>query len=222
MSKKLPSTQKYLDVAEIRDDVLVMKDGSLRAVLLTSSINFGLKSEEEQEAVVQSYVSFLNAIDFPLEIVIQSRRLNIDPYLESLETIEREQTNDLLRVQIADYRQFVTELISMGQIMSKKFFMIVPYRGEGVTVNKPKGFLERLQEVASPTAVIHLKEERFRSKLAALGSRADHVANGLTAMGLRVQQLNTQQLIEMLYMTYNPDLAEPQHLTDIRSLSVET
>ena len=222
MSKHLPSTQRYLDVAEIRDDVLIMKDGSLRTVLATSSINFGLKSEDEQNAVVQSYVSFLNALDSPLEIVIQSRRLNIDAYLGQLEQIEKEQTNDLLRLQISDYRQFIVELISIGQIMSKSFFVIIPYRGEGIEVNKPKGFTERIREVMSPTAVIRLKEDRLQSKLASLSQSADHIITGLTAMGLKAQQLNTQQLIEMLYTTYNPDVAEPQHLADVHSLNVET
>jgi len=219
--KKLPSTQKYLDIAEIRDDVLLMKDGSLRGVLLTSSINFGLKSESEQEAVVQSYISFLNSLDYALEIVIQSRRLNIDSYVESLEAIEREQTNDLLRVQIADYRQFITELISIGQIMTKQFFVVVPYRWSGTGTNKPKGFFERLREVSSPTAVIHLEEERFQEKRKELLQRVDHIVTGMTAMGLKVQQLNTQRLIELLYTTYNPDVAEPQHLADIKELNIE-
>ncbi len=222
MSKRLPSTQRYLDIAEIRDDVLLMKDSSLRAVLATSSINFGLKSEDEQNAVVQSYVSFLNALDFPLEIVIQSRRLNIDKYLGVLEQIEREQTNDLLRLQIADYRQFIVELISIGQIMSKSFFVTVPYSGEGATaLNQPKGFWSRIRDVASPTSVIRLKDDRFQAKRASLIQRVDHVLSGLSAMGLKVQQLNTQQLIEMLYTTYNPDVAEPQHLADVHSLNVE-
>jgi len=220
MSKRFPSTQKYLDVAEIRDDVLLMKDGSLRAVLLTSSINFGLKSEEEQNAVIQSYVSFLNALDSSLEIVIQSRRLNIDAYVESLGAIEREQTNDLLRVQIADYRQFITELISIGQIMTKTFFVVVPFQWKGPQ-NKPKGFFERLREVVSPTAMIRLEEERFQEKHKELLQRVDHIGTGLTAMGLKIQQLNTQRLIELLYTTYNPDVAEPQHLTDIKAMSIE-
>ncbi len=221
MSKKLPSTQKYLDIAEIRDDVMVLKDGSLRAVLLTSSINFGLKSESEQDAVVQSYIAFLNALDSALEIVIQSRRLNIDAYVESLGAIEREQTNDLLRIQIADYRQFITELISIGQIMTKSFYVIVPYRW-GSTQNKPKGFFERLREAASPTTQIRLEEERFQEKRKELLSRVDHIASGLSAMGLKIQQLNTQRLVELVYTTYNPDVAEPQHLADIKELSIET
>ena len=124
-AKKLPSLQRFLDIAEIKDDLVLMKDGSVRAVLIVSSVNFDLKSEEEQNAMVQSYVTFLNSLNFPIQVVIQSRPLNIDDYFTRLEAAEKEQTNELLRMQIADYRNFVSELLELEQIMSKRFYVLV-------------------------------------------------------------------------------------------------
>src|SRR3990167_1154544 len=110
---KKASTQKYLDISEIKEDTVVMKDGTLRSVLLISSINFALKSESEQNAIIAAYVNFLNTLDFPLQIVIQSRKLNIDGYLEKLKKSEKEQTNELLRMQIHDYREYVEQLMEL-------------------------------------------------------------------------------------------------------------
>src|SRR3989338_9425270 len=105
-----PSTQTHLPIAEIKDGAIILKDGTLRAVLMTSSINFALKSEDEQNALVSSYVSFLNSIDFPLQIAVQSRKLQVQPYIDQLLSQEKQQTNELLRVQTADYRAFIQEL----------------------------------------------------------------------------------------------------------------
>src|SRR3989344_107141 len=101
--KTSTSTQAYLDIAEIKDNAVILKDGSIRAVLLASSVNFALKSEDEQNAIIQGYISFLNSLDFPLQIVVQSRKLNIDQYLEDLKQKEQSQTNELLRTQISEY-----------------------------------------------------------------------------------------------------------------------
>ena len=106
-----PSTQRYLQIAEIRDDTIIMKDGGLRTVLLVSSINFALKSEDEQNAIISGYVSFLNSLDTPLQILIQSRKLDLDQYLEFLKQSEEQQANDLLKMQMSEYRQYVTELV---------------------------------------------------------------------------------------------------------------
>lgn len=104
-----------------------MRDSTMRAIIMVSSINFALKSEDEQDAIIGSYVSFLNNIDFPLQIVIQSRELNIDHYLDELKQKEREQTNELLKIQTAEYIQYIKELVAISQIMSKHFYVVVPY-----------------------------------------------------------------------------------------------
>jgi type IV secretory pathway VirB4 component len=218
MAKKHPTTQKYLEIAEVRNDVVVMKDGSLRAVLLVSSVNFSLKSEEEQNSLIAAYASFLNTLDFPLQIVIQSRRLNIDEYLLRLKNAEEEQTNDLLRVQIADYRDFVGELVKLGDIMTKKFYIVVPYNPLG---DLKKGFFARLKELFSPVMLIHFEEKKFFNRRAELMQRVSHITQGLLSMGLKAAQLNTYNLIQLYYETYNPQEALAQRLEEIDKLKLE-
>lgn len=213
------SAQRYLDIAEIRDDIVILKDGTLRAVLAVSSINFSLKSDEEQEGIVQAYVAFLNALDYPIQVVIQSRQLNIDAYLENLQKMEQEQVNDLLRLQIADYRSFVKELITIGQIMSKKFFVVVPYSS---VADAKRGFISRLRDALTPAHIIRVKEEKFFEHRKELENRVEQVMGGLTSMGLKADHLNTQKLIELYYSTYNPDVSEPEPLSKIEQMSVET
>ena len=215
---KRPSTQAHLPIAEIRDGVVIMKDGTLRTVLITSSINFSLKSEEEQNALISSYVGFLNSIDFPLQIVVQSRQLQIEPYLEKLIKLEQEQKNDLLRVQIADYRAFVNELVDIGQIMTKKFYIVVPY---DPLSNKKKSFWSRLGEVARPGKAIRIKDKLFQERKRELDLRVRHVTGGLSSMGLQIVPLDTQALIELYYTTYNPDISLNQQLQPIEKLQVE-
>ena len=217
-NKPRASTQQYVDIAEIRDDVIIMKDGTLRAVVLVGSINFALKSEDEQTATVQSYVSFLNSLDFPLQVVIQSRKLNIDNYLMRLRDNEKTQTNELLRNQIGDYRQFVKELVELGQIMSKRFFVVVPYNPGS---NKAKSFWERFQEVLSPARSVRFKEAQFRDRKRSLDLRLSLVMGGLGSMGLTVSQLDTQGMVELYYTVFNPDIFITEKMTDINELQVE-
>lgn len=218
-SKPANSTQRFLDIAEIRDDVVVMKDGTLRAVLLVSSINFSLKSQDEQAAIMSGYVSFLNSLDAPIQVVIQSRKLNIDDYLNRLKASEQEQGNDLLRAQIADYRQFIAELVELGEIMQKRFFIVVPYNP---ATNKRKGFFARMSEIISPLAAVRLKDERFRERKKELMIRVDAIRAGLNSMSISSIMLDTQGLIEMYYSSYNPIEAESQRLEDIGKLRIES
>lgn len=212
------STQQYLDIAEIKDGTVIMKDGTLRAVLLVSSINFALKSEDEQNAVIDSYVRFLNNLSFTLQIVIQSRELNIENYLNYLKGKEKEQTNKLLKMQTAEYVEYIKELTSLGQIMNKRFYVIVPY---DPTTDKHKGFYASFKEALRPASAIILKEKVFARYQEALDRRIDSVTGGLTSMGVAVQQLDTQELIELFYKTYNPDTAKSQHLADVTKLRID-
>lgn len=216
--KKIIPAQQHLLIAEIKNDTVVMKDGTLRAVLLVSSINFALKNEDEQNAIVAAYVSFLNAIDHPLQVVIQSRRLHIKPYLDSLLAAERQQGNELLRAQIADYRSFVAELVDLGQIMSKQFHVVVPF---DPLSNKKKNFWSRFSEVVHPAFTVKLKEERFLKRKYELDLRVRQIESGLLSMGLAVVRLDTQSLIELFYSTYNPDTALPQPLPPLSALQIE-
>ncbi|MBI4215226.1 MAG: hypothetical protein HY602_00695 [Parcubacteria group bacterium] len=219
MPAKFLSTQQFIPIAEIRDNIVVMRDGSLRAVLLTSSINFALKSEEEQNAAIGSYVSFLNSLSFPVQIVIQSRKLNIDEYLERLKKVEREQTNELLRMQTKEYREYIVQLVELGDIMSKKFYAVVPLIPAG---KRTKSFWERILETIQPAITVKLSEERFMERKKELMQRVDLVATGLSNMGLNVVMLNTQNLIELYYSSYNPKVSEHQKLGDINKLQVDT
>lgn len=218
MKNNTPSTQNYLDISEIRNGVVLLRDGTLRGVIMVSSVNFALKSEEEQEAMIQTYVSFLNYLDHPLQIVVQSRKLNIDKYLNELIEREKTQTNELLRMQTAEYHQFIKELIDLGEIMSKKFYLVVPY---SPGADKAKSFGQRLSAIFSPLSIIHLKEKKFQELKQDLDKRINTVLSGLTNMGLTAVQLDTQALIELYYNSYNPEVSEQQKLTNINDLRID-
>lgn len=218
--KKIPSTQVYLDIAQIRDDTLVLKNGGLRAVVLVSSINFALKSDEEQKATISSYVSFLNTLEYPIQIVIQSRPLSIEPYLKELADLEKEQTNELLRMQTKDYRNFVKELVSLAEIMTKRFYLVVPFDAVAAAM-RPRGFLARVATVLNPAKIVRIQEEEFAHAKKELADRVGALTAGLSGIGLRSIELSTQHLIELFYATYNPDLASVEALPDIAEMRVE-
>lgn len=218
VNRRALSTQRYLDILEIKDDVVVLKDGSVRAVVLVSSINFDLKSEEEQSAVISSYVQFLNSVDFIIQIVVQSRKLNIDAYLERLKEVEKAQTNELLRSQTTEYRQYIEELVQIADIMTKRFYVVVPY---SEISGKPKKFIGRLVDAFSPTNVIHLKQKKFEEFRTELFKRVEFVTDGLASAGLKSVPLDTQSLIELYYNTYNPETSSLEHLVELKKIQVE-
>ncbi|MEI7498432.1 MAG: hypothetical protein WCK11_04065 [Candidatus Falkowbacteria bacterium] len=217
IANKSKSTQHYLDIAEIRDNTVIMRDGTIRGVILVSSINFALKSEDEQNAIVSAYVSFLNNIDFPLQIVVQSRELDIEKYLKNLHQKEKEQTNELLKIQIGDYIQYINELISMGRIMNKRFYVIVPYNP---TSDRQKGFYSSMKELFKPANLIKIKREAFLQRRQNLTRRMDNVMSGLASIGLKTAELDTQSLVELYYNTYNPVASAHEKLADINKLQV--
>lgn len=223
-SKKLakakpgPPTQRYLDIAEIKEDVVVMKDGTLRAVLMVSSINFALKSREEQQATIQSYMQFLNGLEHPVQIVVQSRKMNIDRYIESLVEQEGKMSNDLLKAQIRDYRSFINDLVDLGEIMQKRFYVVVPF---DPATSKKTGFFYRLSSALSPASLVKLDRNKFKERKQSLMQRVSIIQGGLTGMGLKSAVLDTQSLIELYYTVYNPDIYDTEKLTDINQLRVE-
>lgn len=216
--KKLPSTRKYVDIVEIKDNAVVLKDGTLRAVILVSSINFALKSEDEQNAIVGAYMGFLNSLQYYIQLVIQSRKLDIEKYLKKLEVIEKEQTNDLLRTQIVGYRQYVSELIEMGDIMTKRFYIVIPY--DPIT-DKQKTFLTRAAEVFFSAKFVQLSQKKFQERKHELDQRVSHILSNLNSMGLNGIVLDTQSLIELYYNTYNPLTSQEERLVDAGMLRVE-
>ncbi len=213
-----PSSQKYIPFAEIRDNTVIMKDGHMRAVILVSSLNFALKSEDEQRGVIQGYVQFLNSLDFELQIVMQSRQLNIDKYLEKLDQLARQQDNELLRKQTGSYRSFIAKLVEDAKIMDKKFYVVVPYSPFS---NKKKNFWNRFNEVLFPSTIIKMNQEKFDDYTMELQRRIGRVQGGLQGVGLKTQQLDTQALIELYYNTYNPISKAQRRVEDITSMQVD-
>lgn len=213
-----PSTLRYLDIAGIRQDTVIMKDATLRAVIMVSSINFALKNDDEQNAIISAYVSFLNNINFPLQIVIQSRELNIEGYLNSLKLKEKEQTNELLKMQISEYMGYIKELISLSKIMNKRFYVVVPY---SPVSDKKKGFISRITETFSPTSLIRMKEDNFSQLRQELNRRVETVIAGLDSLGLNTIELDTQSLIELYYNTYNPVTSVNEKMAPTAELRLE-
>lgn len=211
---KRKSTQGFLDIKEIRDDVVVLNDDSLRAVIGVSSINFSLKSTEEQEAIIYQYQNFLNGLEFPIQIIVQSRRLNIDAYLEMLRDAENKQTSELLRVQTAEYRDYIVELIEIANIMTKNFYVTVSFeKGEGqISLGGGKESKLKLSKQGKPAQNVLAQTASFEGLRGAIGQRITHVVQTLGAMGIRTVQLSTQELIELYYSSYNPAVQGQQHL----------
>jgi type IV secretory pathway VirB4 component len=199
------ATQAFVDIAEIKDDVVVLKNGALRAVLMVSSINFDLKSTQEQEAIVANYQNFLNSLDFPMQIVISSRKLNINPYLGMLETKEKQQPNELLRFQIAEYRNFVKNMVDASDIMTKSFFIIIPF---ALTEARKESFVDRIRTALNPKQIMLEKKMEFENFKSQLWQRVDHVMAGLGGTGIRMAPLSTEELIELYYNAYNPGVTE--------------
>jgi hypothetical protein len=213
------STQKYVDVSEVRDGVVVLKNGGLRSILLVSSLNFDLKSSEEQDAIIMQYQGFLNSLDFPVQVLIHSRRFNIEPYLELLKEKEKDQSNELLRLQISEYQHFIKNLTEVSQIMSKYFYVIVPFSS---VEDKQTGFFDKVGNVMNPKGAIHEKRELFETYKNQLFQRVDHVTIGLSGTGVKVVSLTTEETIELLYNTYNPSLFSATLTKNIKDIELSS
>ena len=213
MSKvSVPSTQEHLPISSIQDSVLIMNDGSLRVVIKVEPINFELKSDTEQNAIIYGYQAFLNSLDFPIQIVIQSKKLDLERYLLKLDESRKQITNDLLRIQAEDYIDFVRKLISIANIMSKRFYVVVSYAG--VT----KSGLNPLTGLLPNKTKSTLYQDQFDRYRTEVFNRGNIILNGLSKLGVKVDFLDTQKLIELFYGIYNPDIATEERLTEIETL----
>jgi hypothetical protein len=207
MSKS--STQDFLQIEQIREGVVILKNKSLRGVLMISSLNFALKSEEEQQAIIFQFQTFLNSLDFSLQIVVQSRKLNITGYLEKIKQLETNQTNELLKTQTASYYDFIKSLIETGTIMSKNFFIVVPYSVLETQVSAGTESLVRMPRVPV------LTEEQFQRCKSQLWQRMEFLALGLRRMGLQTVALATPELIEFFWALHHPKEAEIGYYPEI-------
>jgi hypothetical protein len=214
------STQLYMNIAEIKDNVLVLKNGGLRAVLQTSSVNFNLKSEEEQNSIIYSYQNFLNSLDFPIQIVVQSRKLDIDKYLDGIRALGNKQENPLLKTQTLEYVEYVHKLVEYADIMEKTFYVIVPY--DPFSAQKTNMFSKLFQRLSVNDSLDSIKRrhEEFDELNRALTQRVNSVKAGLENCNLRVAQLSTSNLIEMFYKIYNPLTSRNEKLEDLSKVDL--
>lgn len=203
MKKSGPKTQDFIPIKEIRDGIVVLKDGSIRAILMASAINIALKSAEEQQAIVLQFQSFLNSLDFPVQISVQSRRYDIKPYLLTLEKRIEQQEEELLRLQTREYIEFIRWFTDSVNIMSKKFYIIVPYAGT-VSAQKKTGPIDTIINTLVPTKNFGSNAEQFEEQRSQIEQRIAIVKAGISRLGVRASQLNTEQAIEVFYNMFNP------------------
>lgn len=213
------STQNFLRIAEIKNDTVILKNGASRAVLQTNSINFNLKSEDEQMAIIQAYQSFLNTLDFPVQIVVQSKKLDLDNYLNDLTKTAETQENPLLQKQTYDYIDYIKRLLEYADIMSKAFYVVIPYNGT-LGDDKPTGFiaffnkfLQRIGLKETDSKFIKRKKD-FENLKKGIDHRVNIISAGLENCGLKVNRLNTQELIELYYTANNPEIARLQKILE--------
>ena len=199
------STQQFLEIDQIKEGVIILKTKALRAVLMVSSLNFALKSEEEQKSTIYQYQNFLNSLDFSLEIIIQSRKVNLTGYLEKLKEMEAKQENELLKFQTMEYRNFIQKLIAGGAILSKNFFVVVPFT------------LAEIPGIKTSKTDSSVTEEKFQRAKAQLWQRTEFITMGLRRCGLQSTPLNTSELIELFWSLYHPEQAEQGYYPSIPS-----
>ena len=199
MTTNTQATQAFVPLREVKDGIAILRDGGLRAIVMASSINFALKSHEEQTAILAQFQSFLNTLDFSVQIVVESRRLNIEPYLQLLHSKEEAQENDLMRVQLREYIEFIRTFTSEVEIMVKTFFIVVPYNPVAVNIEKSIGAFIGRQKEAPKTNEMRFEEDRTQ-----LEQRVSVVENGLARLGVRSIPLGTDEIIELFYHLFNP------------------
>jgi hypothetical protein len=204
---KVQSTQKFVPIKEIRNGAVVLTDGSLRSVLLASSLNFALKSEDEQTAIILQFQNLLNTVEFPIQFFIQSRELDIRPYIALLEDQLKEQTIELIKTQTREYIEFIKTFTESVNVMSKSFFVVVPYvpalikGGSGI-----KGIFGALKGAKGGDAQSRL--DAFEENKTQLDQRVAVVTQGLSRAGIRAAQLGTEELVELYYKLFNPGDSE--------------
>jgi len=220
-TKNANSSQNSLLLSEIRDNMVIMADGSFRAVVACKSINFDLMSEREREGVEYSYQNFLNALNHPIQILIRSQRVDIGPYIDKLMTIRQNQDNMLLNVMMDDYINFIDILSQEANIMDKSFYVAIPYFPAGDMSNlveQGKGFFGKLFG-ANKNAITKIDTAMFEKAKTEVKNRVDGVMAGLFQLGVQCTRLDTKKLGELYYNFYNPDTAVREPLIDFDNVT---
>ena len=214
------STQSTLLLSEIRDNLVIMADGTFRAVVACKSINFDLMSNREREGVEYSYQNFLNSLNYPIQILIRSQRVDIGPYIDHLVEIREAQDNMLLNVLMDDYINFIDVLSQEANIMDKSFFIAIPYFPAGDLSNlkdQAKGFFGKLAKPKS--AITKIDTATYEKAKEEIKNRVDAVTSGLFQIGIQSVQLNTKELGELYYNAYNPDTAVREPLGNFENVT---
>lgn len=220
------STQNVLQIAEIRDGIVIMNDGSFRSVIMVKSINFDLMSPQEQEAVEYSYQGFLNSLYFPIQIFMRSQRIDLQPYIDKLDKIRTEHDNMLLALLMEDYINYIDDLSQQTNIMDKKFYVVIPYfPSEDVqkTLTQSKNFFSGIMTLFTTSKESHIviNETDLENAKNELRNRVQAVLSGLLQCGIQGLPLDTQELIELYYNTYNTDTAARQELKDFNMMTAD-
>ncbi len=196
-------SQEFVPIREVREGVLILKDGSMRAVVLASSINFALKSIEEQESIIYQFQNFINSLDFTIQIYIQSRKLDIRPYLALLDDRLKAQSGDLMKMQITEYMNFIKGLTEISSIMTKSFFVVVPYGGSSKETK-----LGDLLKKKDKNQEEKSRDDEFEEVKSQIEQRVSVVEQGLARCGVKVARLGSEELVELFYRIFNPGDAE--------------
>lgn len=197
------STKELVSIADIKDSIVLLKNGSLRAVIEVSAVNFELRSEEEQTGILQNFQRFLNSVDFPLQMIVNSRQLNMDIYLKTVDAVAESATNELLKIQAMEYSKFVKELLELSNIMTKHFYVVLPF----YVYETPSktGILESAKSMLSKSkTVIQIKPEQLETYRTQLMQRAELILDGLIGIGLKARLMEGQELNNLYYSLYNP------------------
>jgi hypothetical protein len=214
MPRNSSTTQEFIAIKDIYEDIVILKDGGLRQIIMTSGINLDLKSEEEQRIILLTYQNFLNALDFPIQFLVHSRKFNIGAYLSELDKLKEGEENELLRNQIFEYREFIKAFVEQNNIMTKSFLVIVPFYPVGITLPTKWEIWKLFGKKEAPSNQV-LEGEEYKSQqiyFSQLRQRTEHVIEGLRSIGLRAVILNNEELMELFYNFYNPEVIEKTQL----------
>ena len=210
---KAQATQEFVPIKEVRDGIIILKDGSLRVLLMASSINLALKSQDEQQAIIGQFQNFLNSLEFTVEFSIQSRDLDIRPYIALLQDRYQKELDELMKIQIREYMAFIKDFTERANIMTKNFFIVIPY--DPALINRSGGMLGGLFP-SSQKGAGALADEQFEQYRAQLEQRVSVVEQGLVRTGVRVVKLGTEEVIELFYKLFNPgELEKPLQVTQM-------
>jgi len=209
MATSSQTTQSFVPIQEIRDGIAILKNGSMRSIVLAASLNFALKSADEQSAILMQFQSFLNSLDFSIQIFIQSKKLDIRPYIALLESRYKEQTTELMKIQVREYIDFIRTFVESTSIMSKSFFVVIPYDPPIITAGKKNplsGIMPGKKPVdAAGNATPDAQFQEYRSQLE---QRVAVVEQGLVRCGIRTAELGTEEVVELFYKIFNPGETE--------------